>query len=60
METKSKRNETKYMTCVDAASVMQLTVRRVQQMCKREEIPGAIKYRWMCVHRFVKQQMGIA
>lgn len=49
METKSKRNETKYMTCVDAASVMQLTVRRVQQMCKREEIPGAIKYKgtWM-------------
>lgn len=33
----------KYMTCADAAAIMKITVRRVQQMCKNGEIPGAVK-----------------
>jgi len=33
----------RYMTCADAAAIMKITVRRVQQMCKEGEIPGAIK-----------------
>ena len=33
----------RYMTCADAAAIMKITVRRVQQMCKNGEIPGAIK-----------------
>lgn len=33
----------KYMTCADAAAIMKITVRRVQQMCKNGDIPGAIK-----------------
>ena len=33
----------KYMTCQEAASLLGLTIRRVQQMCKNGMIPGAIK-----------------
>lgn len=33
----------RYMTCADTAAIMKITVRRVQQMCKNGEIPGAIK-----------------
>ena len=33
----------RYMTCADAAAIMKITTRRVQQMCKDGEIPGAIK-----------------
>lgn len=32
-----------YMTCSEAAAKMDITVRRVQQMCKNGEIAGAIK-----------------
>jgi len=37
------RCDMRYMTCADAAAIMKITVRRVQQMCKEGEIPGAIK-----------------
>lgn len=37
------RYDMRYMTCADAAAIMKITVRRVQQMCKNGEIPGAIK-----------------
>ena len=33
----------KYMTCTEAASIMNMTSRRVQQMCKNGDIAGAIK-----------------
>lgn len=33
----------RYMTCMEAAEKMRLTVRRVQQMCKAGEIAGAVK-----------------
>lgn len=38
-----------YLSCADAAKAMEITVRRVQQMCKRGEIPGATKkgHAWM-------------
>ena len=32
-----------HLSCADAAKAMEITVRRVQQMCKRGEIPGATK-----------------
>ena len=32
-----------YLSCADAAKAMGITVRRIQQMCKRGEIPGASK-----------------
>lgn len=32
-----------YLSCTDAAKAMGITVRRIQQMCKRGEIPGASK-----------------
>lgn len=32
-----------YLSCAEAAEAMGLTLRRVQQMCKRGEIPGATK-----------------
>lgn len=32
-----------YLSCVDAAKAMGITVRRIQQMCKSGEIPGAFK-----------------
>jgi len=32
-----------YLSCIEAAEVMGITVRRIQQMCKRGEIPGALK-----------------
>lgn len=39
----------KYMTCIEASERMNITVRRVQQMCKSGVIPGAVKKRrsWM-------------
>lgn len=39
----------RYMTCMEAAEKMRLTVRRVQQMCKAGEIAGAVKqgHSWM-------------
>ena len=33
----------KYMTCTEAASIMNMTSRRVHQMCKNGDIAGAIK-----------------
>ena len=33
----------KYLSCADAAKAMGITVRRIQQMCKQGEIPGASK-----------------
>lgn len=33
----------KYLTCLEASSAMKITPRRVQQMCKNGEIPGAVK-----------------
>jgi len=33
----------KYLTCSEASALMGITVRRIQQMCKKNEIPGAIK-----------------
>lgn len=33
----------KYLSCAEAAKVMGITVRRIQQMCKRGEIPGVSK-----------------
>ena len=33
----------KFLTCTDAAALMGITVRRIQQMCKNGEIPGAMK-----------------
>ena len=33
----------KYLSGSEAAALMGITVRRVQQMCKNGEIPGAIK-----------------
>lgn len=32
-----------YLSCADAAKAMGITVRRIQQMCKRGEIPGTSK-----------------
>lgn len=32
-----------YLSCAEAAAAMGLTLRRIQQMCKRGEIPGAAK-----------------
>ena len=32
-----------YISCAEAAKLMNITVRRVQQMCKTGEIPGAVK-----------------
>ena len=32
-----------YLSCADAAKTMGITVRRIQQMCKRGEISGASK-----------------
>ena len=32
-----------YISCADAAKAMGITIRRIQQMCKRGEIPGAVK-----------------
>ena len=32
-----------YISCADAAKAMGITIRRIQQMCKRGEIPGAAK-----------------
>lgn len=32
-----------YRSCSDAAKAMGITTRRIQQMCKRGEIPGAVK-----------------
>lgn len=38
-----------YVSCAEAAKARGTTVRRIQQMCKRGEIPGAIKkgHSWM-------------
>ncbi len=38
-----------YLSCAEAAKARGTTVRRIQQMCKRGEIPGAIKkgHSWM-------------
>ena len=33
----------KFLTCSEASALMGITVRRIQQMCKRNEIPGAVK-----------------
>ncbi len=33
----------KFITCTEAAAQMGITVRRIQQMCKNGEIPGAMK-----------------
>ena len=32
-----------YLSCAEAAKVMGITVRRIQQMCKQGEIPGVSK-----------------
>lgn len=32
-----------YLSCADAANAMGITVRRIQQMCKLGELPGAVK-----------------
>ena len=32
-----------YLSCAEAAKAMGITVRRIQQMCKQGEIPGASK-----------------
>ena len=32
-----------YLSCADAAKAMGITIRRIQQMCKSGEIPGAFK-----------------
>lgn len=32
-----------YRSCADAAKAMGITVRRIQQMCKQGELPGAVK-----------------
>ena len=32
-----------YLSCAEAAKVMGMTVRRIQQMCKQGEIPGVLK-----------------
>ena len=33
----------RYLTCLEASKYMDITSRRIQQMCKNGEIPGAIK-----------------
>ncbi|WP_455719452.1 AAA family ATPase [Agathobacter sp.] len=32
-----------YLSCVDASKSMGISVRRIQQMCKKGELPGAVK-----------------
>ena len=32
-----------YLSCSDASKAMGFSVRRIQQMCKNGELPGAIK-----------------
>lgn len=32
-----------YLSCTDAAKAMGITVRRIQQMCKQGQLPGAVK-----------------
>lgn len=32
-----------YLSCADAAEKLGITIRRVQQMCKQRELPGAVK-----------------
>lgn len=32
-----------YLSCADTAEKLRITVRRVQQMCKQGELPGAVK-----------------
>ncbi len=32
-----------YLSCADAAEKLRITIRRVQQMCKQRELPGAVK-----------------
>ena len=32
-----------YLSCSDAANSMGISVRRIQQMCKNGELPGAVK-----------------
>ena len=32
-----------YLSCTDAAKAMGITVRRIQQMCKLGQLPGAVK-----------------
>lgn len=48
----------KYLSVKEAAALMGITVRRVQQMCKNEEIPGAIKNgrSWMIPEKEVMDQ----
>ena len=33
----------KYLSCSEASALMGATIRRIQQMCKNGEIPGAVK-----------------
>ena len=44
-----------YVSCAEAAKARGTTVRRIQQMCKRGEIPGAIKkgHSWMIPEKAV-------
>ena len=39
-----------YLSSMEAAKAMGITVRRVQQMCKQGEISGAVKegHSWLC------------
>ena len=32
-----------YLSCADTAKTLGMSIRRIQQMCKRGEIPGAVK-----------------
>ena len=32
-----------YLSCADTAEKLGITIRRVQQMCKQGELPGAVK-----------------
>ena len=36
-----------YLSCSDASKAMGFSVRRIQQMCKNGELPGAIQMYWI-------------
>ena len=38
-----RRCHMEYLSCSDASKAMGFSVRRIQQMCKNGELPGAIK-----------------
>ena len=42
-----------YLSCSDASKAMGFSVRRIQQMCKNGELPGAIKEgrKWLIPRR---------